>query len=63
MDKKEYLNRLQMQLEDLTNEERREALEYYEEYFADAGEENEDEVICSLGEPEQVAEQIKAGLH
>lgn len=39
MDKKEYLNRLQMQLEDLTNEERREALEYYEEYFADAGEE------------------------
>ena len=55
MDKKEYLNRLQMQLEDLTNEERREALEYYEEYFADAGEENEDEVICSLGEPVQVA--------
>lgn len=63
MDKKEYLNRLQMQLDDLTNEERREALEYYEEYFADAGEENEDEVIRSLGEPEQVAEQIKAGLH
>lgn len=63
MDKREYLNRLQMQLSDLTNEERREALEYYEEYFADAGEENEEEVILSLGTPEQVAEQIKAGLH
>lgn len=63
MDKREYLNRLQMQLADLTDEERREALEYYEEYFADAGEENEDDVIRSLGEPEQVAEQIKAGLH
>lgn len=63
MDKREYLNRLRMQLADLTDEERREALEYYEEYFADAGEENEDDVIRSLGEPEQVAEQIKAGLH
>lgn len=63
MDKREYLNRLQMQLADLTDEERREALEYYEEYFADAGEENEEDVIRSLGEPERVAEQIKAGLH
>lgn len=63
MDKREFLNRLQMQLEDLTNDERREALEYYEEYFADAGEENEADVLISLGSPEQVAEQIKAGIH
>lgn len=63
MDKREYLNRLREQLSDLTFEERGEALEYYEEYFADAGEENEEEVILSLGAPEQVAEQIKAGLH
>lgn len=63
MDKRIFLDRLQMQLSDLTMEERREALEYYEEYFADAGEENEEEVIASLGTPEQVAEQIKAGLH
>lgn len=63
MDKKEFLDRLRSQLTDLTVEERREALEYYEEYFADAGEENEEDVILSLGTPEQVAEQIKAGLH
>lgn len=63
MDKREYLNRLREQLSDLTFEECGEALEYYEEYFADAGEENEEEVILSLGAPEQVAEQIKAGLH
>lgn len=63
MDKREYLNRLRMQLADLTDEERREALEYYEEYFEDAGEENEGDVIGSLGTPEQVAEQIRAGLH
>lgn len=63
MDKREFLNRLQMQLADLTSDERREALEYYEEYFADAGEENEADVLISLGSPEQAAEQIKAGLH
>lgn len=63
MDKREFLNRLQMQLADLTSDERREALEYYEEYFADAGEENEADVLISLGAPEQAAEQIKAGLH
>jgi len=63
LDKREFLNRLQAELTDLTSEERREALEYYEEYFADAGEENEADVLISLGSPEQVAEQIKAGLH
>lgn len=63
MDKREFLNRLQMQLADLTSDERKEALEYYEEYFADAGEENEADVLISLGSPEQAAEQIKAGLH
>lgn len=63
MDKREFLDRLQAQLTGLGSEERAEALEYYEEYFADAGEENEEDVLLSLGSPEQVAEQIKAGLH
>lgn len=63
MDKREFLDRLQAQLAGLGSEERAEALEYYEEYFADAGEENEEDVLLSLGSPEQVAKQIKAGLH
>lgn len=63
MDKRKFLEELRMQLSELTFEERGEALEYYEEYFADAGEENEEDVIRSLGAPEQVAKQIKAGLH
>ncbi len=63
MDKREFLDRLQAQLTGLTSEERLEAMEYYEEYFADAGEENEADVLLSLGSPEQVAEQIRAGLH
>ena len=63
LDKKKFLEELQAQLADLTSDECREALEYYEEYFADAGEENEADVLISLGTPQQVAEQIKAGLH
>lgn len=63
MDKRQFLEELRARLSDLTSEERTEALEYYEEYFADAGEENEADVILSLGTPEQVASQIKAGLH
>ena len=62
MDKREFLKRLQECLTDLTSEERAEALGYYEEYFADAGKENEADVLLTLGSPEQVAEQIKAGL-
>lgn len=61
--KREFLESLQAQLVGLTSEERAEALEYYEEYFVDAGKENEEDVLLSLGSPEQVAEQIKAGLH
>ena len=62
LDKRDFLDRLQAQLTGLTSEERAEAIEYYEEYFADAGEENEADVLLSLGSPEQVAEQIRAGL-
>lgn len=62
MNKREFLGRLGELLSDLSAGEREEALLYYEEYFADAGEENEAEVLASLGSPEQVAEQIKEGL-
>lgn len=62
LNKREFLKRLQECLTDLTSEERAEALGYYEEYFADAGEENEADVLLTLGSPEQVAERIKAGL-
>jgi len=54
--------RLDELLADITQAEKDEALSYYEEYFADAGEENEEEVIQSLGSPEKVAATIKAGL-
>ena len=44
----------------LPEEERANALRYYEEYFDDAGPENETKAIEELGEPAKVAAQILA---
>ena len=62
MSRKAFMARLDELLADITEAEKDEALSYYEEYFEDAGEENEEEVIRSLGSPEKVAATIKAGL-
>jgi uncharacterized membrane protein len=56
------MERLERLLQDISQRERVEALAYYNDYFDDAGEENEQEVISSLGSPEKVAATIKEGL-
>lgn len=60
MTKYEFLGDLSRLLSDLPEEEKRQAMKYYEDYFSDAGESQEQEVIRELGSPEKVAEQIKA---
>ena len=60
MTKYEFLGDLSRLLKDLPEEERKQALHYYEDYFADAGEDNEQEVLNELGSPENIAELIKA---
>lgn len=62
MDKKQYLYELAKQLKDLEQEEFDEALAYIEEYFEEAGIENEKNVIIELGTPAKYAAQIKAEL-
>jgi len=62
MNRDMYMARLRELLADVSEAERDEALSYYEEYFEDAGVENEESVIASLGSPEKVAATIKAGL-
>ena len=62
MNRTVFMDRLKELLSDITEAEREEAISYYEEYFNDAGEENEDSVIASLGSPESVAATIKRGL-
>lgn len=58
MNRNEYMAALRRALSGLPDEERANALRYYEEYFDDAGPENEGEAIAGLGAPESVAAQI-----
>lgn len=62
MNREEFMRRLTALLQDVPPAEREEALTYYNEYFDDAGEENEADVIAALGSPEELAKSIKAGL-
>lgn len=62
MNRAEFMRRLTALLQDVPPAEREEALTYYNEYFDDAGEENETGVIAALGSPEELARSIKAGL-
>lgn len=58
MTREEYFMCLEGYLKELTYEECKEALQYYENYFDEAGPENEQEVIEQLGSPKQLAESI-----
>ena len=62
MSRWEFMRRLEELLFDIAPAEREEALQYYNDYFNDAGKENEQEVINALGSPEQVAKIVKDGL-
>ena len=55
MNRFEYMRRLEALLSDISPSEKEEALTYYNDYFNDAGQENEQQVIKELGSPEQVA--------
>lgn len=59
MTKYEFLGDLSRLLSDLSEEERSEALQYYEDYFADAGREQEQAIIQELESPEKVAAKIR----
>lgn len=58
MNKIEFLERLEKLLADVPYTERREALNYYTEYFEDA-DKDEEEVMKTLGTPEEVAANIR----
>ncbi|PMC35649.1 hypothetical protein CJ195_17835 [Bacillus sp. UMB0899] len=60
MSRDEYLKKLRSKIKKLPNEEIEEAIDYYEEYFVEAGEENTESVIARLGSPSYVASQILA---
>ncbi len=62
MTKQEFLDQLGQILWDLPEDERMDAVWYYEDYFADAGAENEQQVLRELGSPERIAEKIRASF-
>ncbi|MCM1186064.1 MAG: DUF1700 domain-containing protein [Lachnoclostridium sp.] len=63
MNRAEFMRQLEILLQDISFSERREALQYYDDYFNDAGEENEQDVIAALGSPAKVAQTIKKELN
>lgn len=62
MTREEFLRRLNELLSDVTDEERAEAIRFYEEYLDDAGPQQEAQVLAELGSPEKVAAIIRANV-
>lgn len=59
MNKEEFLRQLETQLSGMPENEKQEALQYYRDYFEDAGSDKEGEVLASLGSPADVARSIR----
>ena len=62
MNRAEFMRQLESLLQNVSPTEREEAIQYYNDYFDDAGKENEKEVIEALGNPARVAENIRRDL-
>lgn len=62
MNRADFMKQLESLLTGIAPTEREEAIQYYNDYFDDAGAENEQEVIEALGNPARVAENIKRDL-
>lgn len=62
MNRLEFMTELTALLQDMPKEEREEALQYYNDYFEDAGIERESAVIKELGSPKKVSDMLHADL-
>lgn len=62
MNRTDFMNQLGILLQNISPGEREEALQYYNDYFDDAGAENEQKVLEALGNPARVAENIRREL-
>ena len=60
MNRREFIARLKEEISRLPQEEIEAAVEYYEEYFDEAGADKEQDVLERLGSPKKVASQIKS---
>lgn len=62
MTKSEYMKELSYSLRRLPKEDFNQAIDYFEEYFAEAGVENEQQAIEDLGTPEDAAKELIMNL-
>lgn len=62
MNRKEFMEELENMLGNIQDAEREEALQYYNDYFDEAGPDDEQQVIRELGTPAKVAAIIKTSL-
>lgn len=58
MNRQEFLRQLESLLMNIPEQERADAMAYYNDYFDEAGVENEQQVIQELGSPQKVAQSI-----
>ena len=63
MNRVEFMGQLERLLWDIPESDRLDAIAYYNDYFDEAGAENEAQVIRELGSPGKVAAIIKADLN
>lgn len=62
MKKEVFLERLEALLQDIPEEEKRDAIDYYRDYLEEAGPEREEEVLAEFQSPEHIAEVIRTEL-
>ena len=62
MDRKDFMKELEYLLQDISEEEKADALSYYADYLEEAGTDNEEQVLREFGSPERIAAMIRADL-
>lgn len=62
MSVRQFMEELEYLLQDIPEEEKEDALQYYRDYFDEAGPEKEAEVLKEFGSPERVAAIIRADI-
>ena len=62
MTRNEYMEQLKKYLKQLPKEDYDNAIEYFSEYFDEAGAENEQQVMKELGEPKEAARELLLNL-
>jgi len=62
MTRDEYMKELAYLLQDIQDEDKEDALQYYRDYFDEAGPEKERDIITELGSPERIASMIRCDI-